>query len=142
MQIIENEDYALFRDLFINFSRNELLDNREEHDHFPFCDYPDDLLEKAVELGLFNLTLPESLGGSGQNMQVFCGLLTILSETDASMASMLLIHALSQEIIQLAGQEELLRSILERQPDDKFPIVAFPAFDNPAEINSSVDARL
>lgn len=141
MQVSDNEDYPLLEDLFTSFAKNELLANRQEHDHFPCNDYPDHLVEKAFALGMFDLLLPEGLGGADQNMQVFCRLLTILSETDASMACLLFIHALSQQLILLADQGELFETIARTKSRGRFPILAFPAFDNPQETPPLVYAR-
>src|SRR4030042_5413303 len=105
-----NPDLKPFEDLAISFAAKELKKNVEEHDRYPFGEFFSGVLEKAYEVGLLGITLPEKYGGTGGGINTLCTVLDQICQVDSSLGGILFTCALSQEIMLQAGAEDLLKS--------------------------------
>lgn len=129
-----------FEDLAHSFAVKELASGREEHDRYPFGPFFESAIAKAHEVGLLNATLPEECGGIGQDVSALCIILDHISAVDASLGGIIFTNALSQEIILTAGNKELLADITGKATDAKSSLIATPAFANPSETGTTLEA--
>ncbi|HQI02849.1 MAG TPA: acyl-CoA dehydrogenase family protein [Deltaproteobacteria bacterium] len=127
------DELKAFETLAENFALKELSPRREESDRYPFGPFPDDILEKAYEVGFLGITLPEELGGIGQGISALCNVLERICRADASLGAVIFTNTLSQEIIMRAGGSDILGRILSSPADAKGFLIAFPSYSNPAE---------
>ena len=65
-----NEDQKMLRDLARDFARKEILPRVEHYDQSD--EYPWEIYQKAREVGLVNLNVPEEYGGLGASVLEEC----------------------------------------------------------------------
>ncbi len=129
-----------FEDLAHSFAAKELTANRDANDRYPFEPFFDSVVAKAYEVGLLGATLPEECGGIGQGMSALCIILDHISAVDASLGGIIFTNALSQEIMLSAGKKDLLTGIMGKAIDARSALIACPAFRNPTEANTTLEA--
>jgi len=129
-----------FEDLAHSFATKELTANRDANDHYPFGPFFDSVVAKAYEVGLLGATLPEECGGIGQGISALCIILNHISTVDASLGGIIFTNALSQEIMLAAGCKDLLTGITGGATDVRSALIACPAFCNPTEIQTPLEA--
>ena len=129
-----------FEDLAHSFAAKELAANREANDRYPFGPFFDSVVAKAYEVGLLGAILPEECGGIGQGMTALCIILDHISAADASLGGIIFTNALSQEIMLSAGCKDLLTGITGQAADAPSALIACPAFCNPAETQTRLEA--
>jgi len=122
------------------FSRKELAPNREENDKYPYGPFFDSVLEKAYELGFFHIILPEEADGTGHGMRALCIVLDSISREDSSLGGIIFTNAAAQEILLAAGEILKLKQIASNAKKAVDFLIAFPVFNNPAEIKPDVVA--
>ncbi|MGB9499044.1 MAG: acyl-CoA dehydrogenase family protein [Dissulfuribacterales bacterium] len=122
------------------FARKELALNREENDKFPFGHFFDVVLKKAYDLDFFHVILPENYGGIGHGMSALCIILSNICQEDSSPGGIMFAHTAAQETIIAAGAGELLKKTISEAKRVKDFLIAFPVFNNPAEIPHMADA--
>ncbi len=128
-------DLQAFQELADRFAKKELSPKAIELDDYPYSGFNDTALRVAEEVGLLRLLVPETLGGSGQGMAVFCRILESLSRTDASFAAVLLIHALGQSALLEWGTAPIIDRYL------RSALLAFPAYILPSDLPRSLSAE-
>ena len=119
-----------------DFSKKELLPEREENDKFPFGPFFDSALKKAYELDFFHAILPENCGGIGQGMTSLCVILENISQEDSSLSGIILSNAAAVEILLSTGNEALLKNRVESADNVYAMLTAFPLFSDPAQVKS------
>ncbi|BFM17444.1 acyl-CoA dehydrogenase family protein [Maricurvus nonylphenolicus] len=140
MSTLSNEDYQAFEDMFVQFATSELKPNHEVYNQLPFYDFPLPLFQQALELGMFDVLVSEEANGLGLSLHHTCQLIGRLSEYNAGLATAILCHSLSVEIISLAQQQDLLIKHHQTSYSKRLPIIAYPAFSNPIHSESSITA--
>lgn len=123
------------------FAKKELAPTVSENDHYPFGAFPDHLLEKAFELDFFHTTLPETAGGMDMGMKALCALLEPMCQEDASFGGIIFTTAFAHELILQGGGLEVLKPLSSAEAGVKELILAYPVFNNPSEIETSLTAR-
>ena len=129
-----------FEDLARSFALKELAANRDANDRYPFGPFFDSVVAKAYEVGILGATLPEECGGIGQGMSALCVILDHISAVDASLGGIIFTNALAQEIMLAAGCKDLLAGITAQAADVRSALIACPAFCNPAETPTPLEA--
>ncbi len=113
MSYFLTDDQEQIRDLARKFSRKEVepLGNQidlEEHT-------PIELTQKAAELGLFGLVIPEQYGGAGESLTTACIVLEEIAKASPSFAGVLSIEMiLCPWVILSKGTEEQKQRLLPR----------------------------
>lgn len=128
-----NTDLKPFEELAISFAAKELRQHVEEHDRYPFGEFFSGVLDKAYEVGLLGITLPEDLGGIGQGISTLCTVLDRICQVDSSLGGIIFTSALSQEIMLQAKAEALLKRVFPNAKTACEFLVAFPSFSNPGQ---------
>ena len=122
------------------FAKKELWPNREENDKFPFGTFFDAVLKKACDLDFFHVILPENYGGIGHGMSALCIILSNICREDSSLGGIIFTHTAAQETILAAGAGDLLKKTISEAKHVKDFLIAFPVFNNPAEVPNIADA--
>lgn len=133
-----NGDLKPFEDLAVSFAAKELKKNVEEHDRYPFGEFFSGVLEKAHEVGLLGIVLPEDFGGIGGTISTLCTVLDRICQVDSSLGGIIFTNALSQELLLAAKDEESLKKIFAEARDANAFLAAFPSFSNPDQIKLPV----
>src|SRR5208283_295699 len=128
-----NPDLKPFEDLAISFAAKELKKNVEEHDRYPFGPFFSEVVDKAYEVGLLGITLPEDFDGIGQSIGTLCTVLDHISQVDGSLGGIILTNAISQDIMLASGNQELVKKIFADAANAFSYLVAFPSFSNPGQ---------
>jgi alkylation response protein AidB-like acyl-CoA dehydrogenase len=136
-----NTELKPFEDLAVQFAGKELSSKREEYDAYPFGPFFGDVLEKAYEVGLLGITLPESLGGIGQGISVLSVILENICRVDASLGGIIFTTTVAQKIMLESESIKTLESVTKNAKNAGDFLIAFPAFNNPSEIPHVVYAR-
>ncbi|MEA3470697.1 MAG: acyl-CoA dehydrogenase family protein [Thermodesulfobacteriota bacterium] len=136
-----NAELKPFEDLAVQFAGKELSSKREENDAYSFGPFFGDVLEKAYEVGLLGITLPEELGGIGQGISALCVILDNICCVDASLGGIIFTTTVAQQIILESGSAKALESVTKNAANAGDFLIAFPAFNNPSEIPHVVYAR-
>lgn len=139
MKTMQSSELEMLKEMAIDFATRELVENREENDHYPFAPFFLKVVEKAHEVGFFSLTLPEELGGGGQGVGALAMVLDAVCQADASLGGMIFTNALAQEICLQAGEREAL-NIPAGEMDVREALLAFPAYDDPRHNKLSLEA--
>jgi alkylation response protein AidB-like acyl-CoA dehydrogenase len=129
-----------FEDLARSFAAKELAGKTEEHDRYPFGEFFSDVLDKAYEVGLLGVMLPEDLGGIGGSISTLCVILENICKADASLGGIIFTHAMAQEIMLTAKAGLLAKSIFQPATSAIDCLVAFPSFIDPALTDKLPDA--
>ena len=128
-----SEELKMLDGMARDFAARELVDEREEHDRYPFAPLYEEVLAKALEVGFFNLALPEEAGGSAEPVSALCVVLDEICRADASLGGAIFTQALAQEIAGRAGDEDLRAAACAGNGSLREAVTAFPSYDNPAE---------
>ena len=136
-----NTELKPFEDLAVQFAGKELSSKREEYDAYPFGPFFGDVLEKAYEVGLLGIALPESLGGIGQGISVLSVILENICRVDASLGGIIFTTTVAQQIMLESESIKTLESVTKNAKNAGDFLIAFPAFNNPSEIPHVVYAR-
>jgi alkylation response protein AidB-like acyl-CoA dehydrogenase len=136
-----NAELKPFEDLAAQFAAKELSSKREEHDAYPFGPFFGDVLDKAYEVGLLGITLPEELGGIGRGIGALSVILESICRVDASLGGIIFATTAAQQIILESGSTKVLASVTKNAGNAGDFLIAFPAFNNPSEIPHLVYAR-
>ena len=92
------------------FVTREVLPVADEHDHNDT--YPEHLIERMKELGLFGLTIPESHGGSGLSAATYANVIEELAKGWMSLTGALNTHLLLARMIEESGTDEQRQRLL------------------------------
>ncbi len=133
------EDLKGFYDLAERFAKKELEPKALALDHYPYSEFNRQALAAAAEVELFQLTLPESLGGSGQGMTALSLVLSRLAQADASFAAVVFVQTLAQAAIVKWASKETAEKYLKKAGALPrmigFPLYA-PVSDIPLEVKA------
>ena len=135
-----SEELRLLDGMARDFALKELVEEREERDHYPFAPPWEEVLEKAREVGFFSILLPEELGGAAEPVEALCLVLEELCREDASLGGAVFTVALAQELMRLAGASDRLREIFSGAGALRDALLAFPSFHNPGDTPPSLAA--
>lgn len=135
-----SEELKLLDEMARDFAAKELVDEREEHDRFPFVPLYDGVLSKALEVGFFAVMLPEEAGGSAEPVSALCLVLDEICQADASLGATIFTNALAQEIIRQAGGAGLLAELASEDGSFQQSLIAFPSYNNPDEVDHCAKA--
>lgn len=136
-----DSELRMLDEMATDFAAKELVEEREEHDRYPFAPLFEDVLKKAHQVGFFTLLLPEEAGGGGQGITALSLVLDDICRSDASLGGVIFVNALAQELIIKAKGENLISGIFSGDHSYREALVAFPAFDNPAETKNFLEAE-
>jgi alkylation response protein AidB-like acyl-CoA dehydrogenase len=92
------------------FVTREVLPVADEHDHADT--YPEHLIERMKELGLFGLTIPEAHGGSGLSATTYADVIEELAKGWMSLTGALNTHLLLARMIEESGTDEQRERLL------------------------------
>jgi alkylation response protein AidB-like acyl-CoA dehydrogenase len=115
------------------FANGELTDTCQENDRFPIAPLFGGVLEKAREVGFFDLTVPEELEGGGMDMVALCLALQTLCRYDASIGGVVFTDALAKEVLVASADPAALTGVLSREGDALESLIAFPSYRDPSE---------
>jgi acyl-CoA dehydrogenase len=113
-----NDDQRMIRDLARNFARREIAPRAAALDRSQ--EFPRQLFEEALKLGLLNLTIPAEYGGAG------LGLLEQMLVTEqmawgcSGISTALGLNAVSADALLVAGNEDQKREYLGRLASGRF----------------------
>ncbi len=136
-----SEELRLLDGMARDFALNELVQGREERDHYPFAPPCEDVLARAHQVGFFSLLLPEELGGAAEPVQALCLVLEEVCREDASLGGAVFTVALAQELLARAGAVEKLEQIYSRTVSVRDALLAFPSFHNPGDTQPNLAAE-
>lgn len=108
---LENEKQAVI-DEVRRFVEREVFPVVRELEHAD--QYPDALVEKLKDLGLFSATIPETYGGLGLDFSTYAGIIEQLSRGWMSLAGVVNTHILVAYMLATYGSEEQRRHFLPR----------------------------
>ncbi len=140
MRADASKELKMLDDMARDFAGKELLDEREEHDHYPFGPLFEGVLAKAMEVGFYTVMLPEDAGGSAEPISALCLVLDEVCQVDASLGGTIFTNALAQEIIRQAGATSLLVEVASEDGSFQQVLIAFPSFNNPDEVENAARA--
>lgn len=133
MRSLIDAELKMLDELALDFAARELKDKKDECDHYPYAPFFDDVLEKALGVGFFSITLPEELDGGARGVSALSLVLEDICRTDASLAGIIFTNTLAQEIIMAAGAAGALAGVAGENGSYRESLIAFPSYDNPAE---------
>ncbi|MGC9325434.1 MAG: acyl-CoA dehydrogenase family protein [Desulfomonilia bacterium] len=136
-----NPDLKPFEELATSFAEKELAKKTEEHDQYPFGKLFTDVIEKAHEVGLLGITLPEDMGGIGQGISALCLILDRISQVNSSLSGIIFTNTLSQELMIASQAHESLREIVSSAKSVHDFLIASCSFSNPVELQNLPMAR-
>lgn len=84
MEFNLTEEQEMLRDMVRDFAENEVKPGARERDKHE--KFPDDLKEKAAEIGLMGVAIPDDWGGSGMDYVAYAIALEELAKIDAALA--------------------------------------------------------
>ena len=108
-----NDDQRALRDMAITFARKEIepLANQIDIDE----ETPDELVQKAAELGLYGLYTSPEYGGSGADLVSVCLVVEELAKASPAFAGMLTVQmVLCPKTVEILGTEEQKQRILPK----------------------------
>ena len=82
MEFRLTEEQEMLRDMVRDFAENEVKPGARERDKHE--QFPDDLKEKAAELGLMGVAMPDEWGGSGMDYVAYTIAVEELAKVDAA----------------------------------------------------------
>jgi len=133
MLALVNTELKPFEDLASDFAAKELVQSTEQQDQYPFGPFFDNILDKAYEVGLLGITLPEKLGGIGQGVSTLCVILDHICRADSSLGGIIFSNTFAQELILCSGEDDLLAKSLVTAKNAHDFLFAVPSYCNPAE---------
>jgi alkylation response protein AidB-like acyl-CoA dehydrogenase len=122
------------------FARKKLFVDRQENDKYPFGPFFDSVLSKAYEVDFFHTMLPEALGGMDQGIHALCAILENVCQVDSSLGGIIFTNAFAQKIMLTANDDILLQSIVSSATDANGFLIAYPVFNNSADVEPDVKA--
>jgi alkylation response protein AidB-like acyl-CoA dehydrogenase len=137
MKTTVSEELKMLDGMARDFAAKELLEEREEHDRYPFAPLFESILAKAMEVGFFAIMLPEEVGGSSEPVSALCLVLDEVCRVDASLGGTIFTNALAQEIMRQAGGASLIEEIAAEDGSFQQALIAFPSFNNPGEVKNA-----
>ncbi len=140
MKTTYSEELKMLDGMARDFAARELVEEREEHDRYPFAPLFEGILAKAMEVGFFAVMLPEEAGGSAEPLSALCLVLDEVCQVDASLGGTIFTNALAQEKMRQAGGANLLEEIASEDGSFQQALIAFPSFNNPGEVENGVRA--
>ncbi|MDY6906249.1 MAG: acyl-CoA dehydrogenase family protein [Thermodesulfobacteriota bacterium] len=139
MIAVKDKELKMLDKAASEFAKKQLAPEREENDKFPFGPFFDDVLAKAFELDFFHIILPESLDGMNQGMAALSVILDNLCREDSSLGGIVFTNSAAQQVMLEAGATDLLADIVSAESINDF-LIAFPVFNNPAEVPHLAEA--
>ena len=106
----EDEARSLVLATVRDFVTREVLPVADEHDHNDT--YPERLIDRMKELGLFGLTIPETHGGSGLSATTYASVIEELAKGWMSLTGALNTHLLLARMIEESGTDEQREHLL------------------------------
>jgi len=140
MEATISEELKMLDGMAKDFAARELVDEREEYDHYPFGPLFEGVLAKALEVGFYSVMLPEDMGGSAEPISALCVVLKEVCRADASLGGIIFTNALAQEVIAQAGGKDLLAKMASEDGTYRQALIAFPSFNNQSEVDNSARA--
>ena len=134
------EELKSFYELGERFAKKELAPKALELDRYPHSQFNESALKAAAEIGLFNLTLPESFGGSGQGMTALSVILPSLASADASFGAVVFIQIFAQSAIVRWAKKEIAEKYLKPKDRGLPRLCAFPVYAPPTDLPLEVKA--
>lgn len=131
---------SMIRKTAADFSKKELIKNREELDNKGTDELLRSILDKAFDMDFFHSAIPEPFGGTGLGITGLCAILEEICCDDASLGCILFSHAFSMKMLVCAGAEDLLETIRNNGNSANQIIVACPCSNNPSEVEHIADA--
>lgn len=123
-----------FDELAARFAKKELEPRALDLDYYPHTPFNTAAIDAASEIGLFNLTLSEQYGGTGQGMAALAVILSGLAKADASFAAVIFIQALAQAAIARWAEQDTRDKYLKQEAGNKPPLFAFPIYQPPSDM--------
>jgi alkylation response protein AidB-like acyl-CoA dehydrogenase len=99
-------------DVVRRFTANEIIPSAARYDHDDV--YPEALVEKMKELGLFGITVPEAYGGLGLDIVTYAHIVEELSFGWMSVSGFLNTHFMGCFLIKTFGTEDQKRRLLPK----------------------------
>lgn len=127
-----------FSELAEKFAQKEIEPDVLERDRYPFVPFNENAWQKAVEVGLATVTLPEAYGGAGQNISALSTILEKVARVDAGTSALLLCQSLAQAILVECASETASSKVFK---EGKVPIIACPLYELPDDIQTLVWAK-
>jgi acyl-CoA dehydrogenase len=105
------DELRALRDLAMDFARSEIAPRAAEYDRE--SRHPADVLEKAHEVGLMNMTIPEEYGGAGLGMAETCLVSEELSAACSGIGVAVVANTLALTPFLLAASPQQMRAHVE-----------------------------
>jgi len=106
------DDSLALQELARKFAREEMMPKAAHHDQT--MEYPQEIFEKAWELGLVNCHIPESVGGLGLGCLDSCLIAEEMAYACTGMETAIEANSLGSMPVLVAGSEELKNEYLGR----------------------------
>ena len=129
----DNKEYQMLASSVREFAQKELLPHLADNDHYPASGFFAAALSKALDLDFFHAMLPEDLNGWGGKITPLSLILKTIAEVDAGFAAILLTNVVAQEILRLAGSDNVLREMVAEARTLREFLTAYPLLTNPDE---------
>ncbi len=110
MNLQLTDEQIMIRDMMRDFARSEIEPHAQEYNNRG--EYPEKIIQKLGELGLFGMMVPESYGGSAAGAVSYSLALQEIAFSCASVAVTLSVTNLSTEPILMFGTDEQKRNYL------------------------------
>jgi alkylation response protein AidB-like acyl-CoA dehydrogenase len=134
------DELKAFLELAEKFAKKELEPKALELDHYPHSPFNQAALKAAQDTGILQLTLSESLGGSGQGMAALSVILARMAEADAGFASVVFIDAIAQAAIAKWADKDKAQNFFKHPGLCGFPVYA-PLVDLPLGVTAEKDGK-
>lgn len=128
----DNTEYQMLASSVREFAQKELLPHLDEADRYPASGFFTVAMDKAFSLDFFHVMLPEELNGWGGRITPLSLILESIAEVDAGFAAILLTSATAQEMLRIAGADNMLKKNAEATSPGEF-LTAFPLMMHPDE---------
>ncbi len=111
-----NEDQQMLQNLARDFAAKEILPRAEHYDQSG--EFPRDIYDKAAEIGMVNLNIPEEYGGLGASVFEECIVGEEFAYACSGIQTALMLNQLAVLPILLAGSEDQMARYFPRLTED------------------------
>jgi alkylation response protein AidB-like acyl-CoA dehydrogenase len=108
----KNDDQKAITEMVRQFADEQILPNAEHYDHED--EFPEAIVEKMKELGLFGVTIPEEYGGMGLDLTTYAMIVEELSRGWISISGVINTHFIGSYLLMKFGSDEQKQNYLPR----------------------------
>jgi acyl-CoA dehydrogenase len=98
------EEQRMIRDLAREFAQNEIAPQAKHHDETG--EFPREICQKALDIGLLNPGIPEELGGAGMSCLMECVIAEELAAACSGISTAMMVNTLATAPVLIGANEE------------------------------------